>query len=91
MLTLNQVFKFLKPEPWPEHCKKALPNSELSQNLINVSHEYSREMCHLQLYQKRDSGADISYEFCEMSKITFFTEHLWETASVYDMTMVLTV
>ena len=32
-----------------------------------------------------------SYEFCEMSKITFFTEHLWETASVYDMTMVLTV
>ena len=43
MLTLNQVFKFSKPE----HFKNALPNSELSQNLINIAQEYSREVCQL--------------------------------------------
>ena len=32
----------------------------------------------LQLYLKRDSGT----EFCEISNNTFFTEHLWTTASV---------
>ena len=43
MLTLYQVFKFSKPE----HFKNALPNSERSQNLINVAQEYSREVCQL--------------------------------------------
>ena len=43
MLNLNQVFKFSTPE----HFKNALPNSELSQNLINVAREYSREVCQL--------------------------------------------
>ena len=35
----------------------------------------------LQLYLKRDSGTGVSCEFCEISKNTFFTEHLWATAS----------
>ena len=26
-----------------------------------------------------------SYEFCEVSKKTFFTEHLWASASVFDL------
>ena len=26
-----------------------------------------------------------SYEFCEISKNTFFTEHLWETASEHTL------
>ena len=43
MLTLNQVFKFSKPK----HFKNTLLNWELSQNLINVAQEYSREVCQL--------------------------------------------
>ena len=43
MLTLNQVFKFSKPE----HFKNALPNSELFQNIINVAQDYLREVCQL--------------------------------------------
>ena len=35
----------------------------------------------LQLYLKRDSGTGVSCEFCEISKNTFSTEHLWMTAS----------
>ena len=30
---------------------------------------------------KRESGAGVSCEFCEFSKNTCFTEHLWMTAS----------
>ena len=43
MQTLNQVFKFSKPK----HFKNTLLNWELSQNLINVAQEYSREVCQL--------------------------------------------
>ena len=33
---------------------------------------------------KKDTLAQVfSFEFCEISKNTFFTEHLWETASMY--------
>ena len=35
----------------------------------------------LQLYEKCDSGTGVFCEFCEISKNTFFTEHLWTTAS----------
>ena len=38
-----QVFNFSKPE----HFKNALPNSDLSKNLINVAKEYSHEVCQL--------------------------------------------
>ena len=31
--------------------------------------------------QKRDSGTGASCDFCEIYKNTFFTEHLWTTAS----------
>ena len=34
----------------------------------------------LQLSQKRDSGRDVSHEFCETFESNFFTEHLWTTA-----------
>ena len=33
--------------PKLKQFKNALPNSELSQNLINVAQEYSREVCQL--------------------------------------------
>ena len=36
----------------------------------------------LQLCSKRDPGTGVSFEFCEISKNTFFTEHLWRSASV---------
>ena len=33
---------------------------------------------------KKETLAQVfSYEFCEISMNTFFTEHLWVTASVY--------
>ena len=36
----------------------------------------------LQLFEKRDSGSGVfACKFCEISKNTFFTEHLWTTAS----------
>ena len=35
----------------------------------------------LQLYLKETVAQVFSYEFCEISKNTFFTEYLWETAS----------
>ena len=31
---------------------------------------------------ERDSGTDVFCEFCEISRNTLFTEHLWATASV---------
>ena len=36
----------------------------------------------LQLYLKKTPAQVFSCEFCEISKNTFFTEHLWTTASV---------
>ena len=30
---------------------------------------------------KKDSGTGVSCEFCDISKNTFFTEHIWTTAS----------
>ena len=35
-----------------------------------------------QLYLKRNTGAGVFCEFCEISKNTFSTEHLWTTASI---------
>ena len=35
--------------------------------------------------KKETLGQVFSYEFCEISKNTFFTEHLWATASVFDL------
>ena len=32
--------------------------------------------------KKRDSAQVLSCEFCEIFKSTFFTEHLWTTASI---------
>ena len=37
----------------------------------------------VQLYLKRGSGVGVFREFCEISKNTFFTEHLWATASIF--------
>ena len=34
---------------------------------------------------KRDSGTGVFLEFCKISKKTFFTEHLWMTASVLEL------
>ena len=36
----------------------------------------------LQFIKKETLSQVVSYEFCEISKNTFFTEHLLETASV---------
>ena len=36
----------------------------------------------LQLYLKKGSGTHVFCEFCKIFKNTFFTEHLWTTASV---------
>ena len=33
------------------------------------------------LFKKRDSGKVLSCGLCEISKNTFFSEHLWTTAS----------
>ena len=36
------------------------------------------------LFNKKETVAEVFYcEFCEISKNTFFTEHLWATASVF--------
>ena len=48
---------------------------------LEISQNSQEHTWGLQLYLKRDSGQVFSREFCESSKNTFFTEHLWETAS----------
>ena len=64
MLTLHQVFKFSKPE----HFKNALPNSELSQNLINVAQEYSREVCQLISLLLKKFAYCLEYQFLDLVK-----------------------
>ena len=39
----------------------------------------------LQLYLKRLAQV-FSYEVCKVSKNTFFTEHIWVTASAHELT-----
>ena len=42
----------------------------------------------LELIFKKETLAQVFfYEFCEISKNTFFTEHLWTTASVWRISM----
>ena len=36
----------------------------------------------MRLYKKKTLAQVFSSEFCEISKNTFFTEHLWATTSV---------
>ena len=53
---------------------------EISQNSLEST--YASLLIHKvagqgrQHYLKRDPGTDVSYEFCEIWKNTFFTEHL---------------
>ena len=62
----------------------------MSQNLqentcARVSFLTKLQASGLQLYLKRDSAHVLSCEFCEISKNTFFTEHIWTTASIAAM------
>ena len=50
--------------------------------MIGLSHKQLKlQASDLQLYLKRGSGTGVSCEFCKTFKNTFFTEHLWTTAS----------
>ena len=53
--------------------------------LLEISQNSKKNTCakvSIKLYLKRDSAQVFSCEFCEISINTFFTEHLWTTASV---------
>ena len=39
--------------------------------------------------KKRDSGTGVSCKFCDIFKITFFTEHFRTTTSVYENVLYL--
>ena len=42
-----------------------------------------KHLCHSRFFNKKDTLAQVfSCEFCEISKKTFLTKHLWATASV---------
>ena len=62
---------------------------EISQNSLEntcakVSFLIKLQASGVQLYQKKNVAQKFSCEFCEISKNTTFTEHLWTTASVID-------
>ena len=59
---------------------------EISQNLqestcVIVPFLIKLQASGLQLYLKKDAGTGVFFEFCEISKNTFFTEHLLVAAS----------
>ena len=54
---------------------------EISQN--SLENTCARNTCACNFTKKETLAQVFSCEFCEISKNTFFTEHLWATASVY--------
>ena len=60
---------------------------EISQNSQNstrarVSFLVKLRASNLQVFQKETLAHVFSCEFCEISRNTFFTEHVWTTASI---------
>ena len=56
--------------------------SEISQNSQENTCARVSFLIKLQAFKKEALAQVFSCEFCEISKNTFFTEHLWATASV---------
>ena len=60
--------------------REAFPSSDCFQNQPpEVFYEKKPENCN---FIKKRLAQVFSCEFCEVSKSTFFTEHLWTTASL---------
>ena len=52
--------------------------------LTNFAKFTGKHLCRSLFFNKKDTLAQVfSYEFCKISKDTFFTELFWETASEY--------
>ena len=72
-------------------CKESVLNNVLSQEntFAGVSFSIKLQVWGLHLYHKstfitkRTPARGFSCQFCEIFKITFFTEHLWAAASEY--------
>ena len=59
--------------------KATLQKESPKQSLPKVTSELMPDACNL---IEKDTLAEVfSYDFCEISKNTFFTEHFWTTAS----------
>ena len=66
--------KCVQKQPPEVLCKKVF--LEISQN--SQENTSARYLCN---FIKKETLAQVfSYEYCEISKNTFFTEHLWTTA-----------
>ena len=52
--------------------------------LRNFTKLTGKHLCQSLFFNRKETLAEVFYcEFCEISKNTFFTEHLWATASVF--------
>ena len=48
---------------------------------LEISQNSQENTCACNFIKKASQALVFSYEFCEISKNTFFTEHAWTTAS----------
>ena len=68
------------PEAVAQRCSVKKMFSEISQNL--QENTCARVFFLVNFIKKETLAQVFSCEFCEISKSTFFTEHLWTTASI---------
>ena len=71
------IFEFIFNETGPN--SEAAPRGVLQENVFLEISQNSQEN---NFIKKETLTLVFSGEFCEISKNTFFTEHLWATASV---------
>ena len=69
---------------WDNSSKKQQPEVFCKKRCSYKFHKIHRKTPEACNFIKKESLAQvISCEFCEISKTTFFTEHLWATVSVF--------
>ena len=72
----------LQKQPPEGFCKKRC--SVKKGVLRNFAKFIGKHLCQGLFFNKKDTLAQVfSCEFCEISKNTFFTEHIWVTASEF--------
>ena len=68
------------------YTKAAVQRFSVKSILRNFAKFTGKRLCQSLFFNKKETLAQVfSCDFCEISKNTFFIEHLWTTASLYTL------